>query len=60
MEISKLLEETKTKQKLLVDRIKAIESEKQQLLQEALRLDGEVRVLTKLASSEENKTKEDS
>jgi len=48
MDIEKELQEAKTKQQQVVARVNALEQERQQLLQEALRLDGEIRALTRL------------
>lgn len=53
MNISKELEDAKRKRAELVDRINQLEQEKQQLLQEVLRTDGEVRILEKLSEGEE-------
>ena len=46
--IKEQLEDAKKKQAELVNRINALAEEKQMLLQEALRNEGEIRVLTKL------------
>ncbi len=54
MDIAKLLEETKLKQKQLVDQMNMLEQQKQQILQEVLKLEGEVRVLQKLTKEESN------
>ena len=53
MNISKELEDAKRKRAELVDRINQLEQEKQTLLQEVLRTDGEVRILEKLSKGEE-------
>ena len=55
MDIDKLFEETKVKLETAVKRIAQIDEEKQMLLQELLRLDGELRVLKKLSLKEEEK-----
>jgi hypothetical protein len=49
VDIAKELEEARRKRQELVDRINRLGEERQALLQEALRLDGEVRVLERLA-----------
>ena len=46
--IKEQLEDAKKKQAELANRINALAEEKQMLLQEALRNEGEIRVLTKL------------
>jgi len=56
MDITGKLEATMKKQQGLVERINLMEQEKQQLLQEALRLDGEIRVL-RLLINEHSKEK---
>ncbi len=48
MDIAKELEQAKKNQKAIVERIQQLEQEKQTLLQEALRLDGEIRALDRL------------
>jgi len=49
VDIAKELQETQKRQKDIVGRIQQLEQERQQLIQEALRLDGEVRALTRLS-----------
>lgn len=53
MEITKLLEEAKAKQKQLVDQINILEQRKQELFQEALKMEGEIRILQKLGEQKE-------
>ena len=48
MDIQKELEESRRKRREVVDQLNQLEKQKQMLLQEALRLDGEVRVLGRL------------
>lgn len=48
MDIAKELQDTKTKQAQIVDKINILEQQKQQLLQEALKLEGEIRLLKRL------------
>ena len=55
MDISVMLEKAIEKQKEIVARINALGDDKRNLLQEALRLDGEIRLLKSMAN--ENKTK---
>jgi len=52
MDIEKELAEVKRKRKDAVERINQLDQDKQALLQEALKLDGEVRVLERLAGEE--------
>ena len=55
MDIQKELTEAKRKREEIVEEINQKEQERQMLLQEALRLDGEVRALERMAK--ENKAK---
>ena len=52
--ISKELEETKKKQVEVVNEINALEQRKQSLIQEALKLEGEIRALTRLVNKKDN------
>ena len=52
MTLSELLTEAKARQQVNVNRINALEQEKQATIQETLKLDGEIRVLTKLTEEE--------
>ena len=52
--ISKELEETKKKQAEVVNEINALEQRKQSLIQEALKLEGEIRALTRLVNKKDN------
>ena len=52
MDIAKELQEAKTKQAQVVASINALEQQKQSLLQEALKLEGEIRILSKLADTD--------
>jgi len=54
MDIAKELEETKQRQVEVVNRINALDQERQALLQEALKLEGEIRVLARLSKKEED------
>lgn len=45
------LNESKMNLQKVIDKVNQLEQEKQQVLQEALRLDGEVRILTKMIKS---------
>ena len=56
MDIAKELQETQKKQKEIVGRINQLEQEKQQLLQEALKLEGEIRVLQRLQEVKDDKS----
>ena len=53
MDIKKELEETKKKQVEVVNEINALEQRKQGQLQEALKLEGEIRALTRLADKKD-------
>jgi uncharacterized protein (UPF0335 family) len=53
MDISEELEKAKQQRTEIVSRINQMENEKQNLLQEALRIDGEVRILEKLLKANE-------
>uniref|UniRef100_A0A6M3KFN0 Uncharacterized protein n=1 Tax=viral metagenome TaxID=1070528 RepID=A0A6M3KFN0_9ZZZZ len=48
MDITKELQDTKTKQAQIVDKINILEQQKQQLFQEALKLEGAIRLLKRL------------
>jgi len=52
MNLKEELEEAKRKRQEIVDRINQLAEQRQVLLQEALRLDGEVRVLERMAKAE--------
>ena len=54
MDISKELEEAKKKQVEVVNEINALEQRKQSLIQEALKLEGEIRALTRLVNKKDN------
>lgn len=49
MDIDKVLQETKEKSNEALKRLNLLEHDKQNLLQEILRLDGEVRVLKRIS-----------
>jgi len=48
MDIETELKQSQSKYQEIISRIQTLEQQKQQLMQEALRLDGEVRVLLRL------------
>jgi hypothetical protein len=48
MNVEEFLKEAQGKQQATVERINTLDREKQQLLQEALKLEGEIRVLKRL------------
>jgi len=52
MDIQQELEEAKKKRREVVDQLNEMDEQKQMLLQEVLRLDGEVRALERLAGGE--------
>jgi len=54
MDIEKELAEAKQKRQEAVDKVNQLDAEKQALIQEALKLDGEVRVLERLAKGVDN------
>ncbi len=58
MDITKELQEVKTKQAQIISRINTLEQEKQQLVQEVLRLEGEVRLLLRMNGKKEGSTKD--
>lgn len=60
MEITKLLEESKQRQKWFVDQVNALEQQKQQIIQEALKLEGEIRILQRLNGEGEQESTGDS
>jgi len=53
MDIQKELEEAKKKQVEVVNEINALDQRKQSLIQEALKLEGEIRALTRLTAKKE-------
>lgn len=53
MDIEKELAEALKKQKDIVGRLQQLDQERQLLLQEALRIDGEIRALTRLNKKDE-------
>jgi len=53
MDIAKELAEAKEKQVEVVNEINALDQRKQSLIQEALKLEGEIRVLTRLTAKKE-------
>ncbi len=55
MDIKEELQSAIAKRQEIVDRVNQIEQEKQKLLQEALRFDGEVRVLQRMNKTEAEK-----
>ena len=54
MDIEKELADAKRKREEIVNRINQLAEQRQMLLQEALRLDGEVRVLERMAKTDTN------
>ena len=58
MDITELLEEAKQKQRQLVDQINMLKQQEQQLLQEALKIEGEIRVLLRLEQKENDVIKQ--
>lgn len=52
MDTKKALEETQAKQRELVEKANQLEQERQLILQELLRLDGEIRVLKRIDGDE--------
>ena len=58
MELKEELESTRKRQQDIVKQINQLEEQKQQLLQEVLRLDGEIRLLARL-SKDGDKGKEE-
>ena len=52
MDTKKELKETQAKQRELVEKVNQLEQEKQGILQELLRLDGEIRVLKRINGGE--------
>ena len=54
MDYEQALEEAQAKQKELVDKANQLEQERQLILQELLRLDGEIRVLKRIDEDEHN------
>jgi len=51
MDSKKALEEAQAKQRELVEKANQLEQDRQEIIQELLRLDGEIRVLKRLESS---------
>jgi len=60
VDITKELEEARKKRAEMIDRINQLDQERQRLLQEALRMDGEVRTLDRLSKEDETKAKKPS
>jgi len=58
MDIAKELQEAKQKQVETVKRINDLERQRQQLIQEALRLEGEIRLLSRLSENGDASTPE--
>ena len=52
MDTKQELKETQAKQRELVEKVNQMEQEKQQILQELLRLDGEIRLLNRMDGGE--------
>ena len=52
MDTKQELKETQAKQRELVEKVNQLDQEKQELLQELLRLDGEIRVLKRINGGE--------
>ncbi len=57
MDTKKALEEAQAKQRELVEKANQLEQERQLILQELLRLDGEIRVLKRIDEDEHNASK---
>ena len=55
MNIKEQLEDAQKRQQEVVAQINALDQQKQLLLQEALKTEGEIRILRKLMSAEEDK-----
>ena len=55
-EVNELLKEARQKQVQTVNQINELDRERQQLLQEALKLEGEVRALARLSSDGDGST----
>jgi len=58
MDIKTELQEARQKQVQTVNRINELDAERQQLLQEALKLEGEIRALARLSSDGDGSTPE--
>ena len=54
MDYEQALEEAQAKQRELVEKANQLEQERQMILQELLRLDGEIRVLKRIDEGEHN------
>jgi len=59
MEIKKELQESKRRREELIARINQIEQEKQQLLQEAIKIEGRLQLLQELLQEENSNAKKD-
>jgi len=59
MEIKKELQESKRRREDLIAQINAIEQEKQQLLQEAIKIEGRLQLLQELLQEENANAKKD-
>ena len=57
MDYEQALEEAQAKQRELVEKANQLEQERQLILQELLRLDGEIRVLKRIDEGEHNANK---
>jgi hypothetical protein len=57
MDTEKALQEAQAKQKELVDKANQLEQERQVIIQELLRLDGEIRVFKRIDEGEHNANK---
>ena len=57
MDYEQALEEAQAKQRELVDKANQLDLERQQTLQELLRLDGEIRLLERINEDEHNANK---
>lgn len=57
MNIKKSLEEAQAKQRKLVEKANQLEQERQMILQELLRLDGEIRLLKRMDEDEHKANK---
>ena len=57
MDYEQVLEEAQAKQRELVDKANRLEQERQVIIQELLRLDGEIRLLKRIDEGEHNANK---
>ena len=57
MDYKQALEEAQAKQRELVEKLNQLDQERQVILQELLRLDGEIRVLKRIDEDEHNANK---